>query len=1287
MKAISRFGLGVLACSFLYSTQVDGRTQEADIRRFDAPPTERQVQTEVERADRAAGRLTLGGRIGESTSEGYLDILQPLVGGQSALLFFNPKLSGNDDDESEWSIGLGGRVLLPKPELILGANVFYDERETSQNHRFDQIGAGLELLSTWIDARGNYYWPDDKRRVIASDSQISEQQSSQSWWGDIYARRYQLKQNRYTRVSTQTTTRYFDRYEAALEGYDLELGVRLPYLPGWLEARIFGGYYSFEGDFTEDIDGFRGRLEVRALPALVLDAELYENKELTGSDYFVGVRVDLPFDLWNLARGRNPFEGIGESARPTRREMRDRLSDMVMRDPHVRMHESGWIEDPSRMTVSRKSKTTSKGHVVLDDVNFVNNANQTGVEDGSAEHPWHLVQEGVDAAFGLKNVYVFQGIAPYDEHVMVEQNGVNLRGEGTAIPGFGGKIFGGGKYPVMSGVVDGKNGPAMTIAEDDVFITGFDFSRSAGGADMGLLDPFGFGSSLDRVGVLALNANRLLVDNSRFSGQEVGVEFLAMGIPEAAVIVQDSQFTSPASTNSVGIAALFHSVDSAYLEVADSSISGGSEGIWFSSRDGGDAEVYIENTDVSDTLNSGIDLTAFNLLGDFSAFLGGNRVVGAGDDGVSISLMNLNGGAHLEIQDNDMGGSFYSGLGIYMLNVSGDADINMINNVFPDNAFSGADLHLGYIVGDVNLVSVGNAGLRNEDGMHVAIDNIGGDVSTAFAYNRFEDNIFSGLDYIVDSVAGNYRGEFEGNIARDNGDEGLRVVADRVDGDVLLSFLNDYASGNGSDGLFVYGYSDAGNADLEAHNLYSYNNSGYGADLRMEAPSGDATIAVEDSRFHDNDDGGLRVDVSGGASALVSLSNIEAGSNGDHGIRVSIDSQGHAALQTHELVANNNEGAGLRVRSHSASNTFIMLDGGQFRQNGEVGARIVADADAELFFAAGDLAVNDNARAGLLLDLVGQSNAMALLSYIAATNNGRHGIAVEVQSGGGAYFSAQDILASDNARDGMVVEMQSDGMAFAVIHNGVFNENGWSGLMVDMVAERIAVGLVSDVVAQGNREGLTYEAQSVQEIAHVAVNRAELTDNIRAGGAIHVEAERDAVAILDSITASGNGRDGLQVEAQSDSGLSDAQLSNAVLNDNGRIGASLIAHSSSTNPADLATVSATGVINANGNSTGLLFAAESDFGQAVVNVSLVSPSTASSNTYHGIVGAAQGAHADVSMNFGTGRADDNGSWGAVGVAVGSLSRGVSISVDGSGNGSGDVVGVQQTSGVWRAYVP
>jgi hypothetical protein len=43
-------------------------------------------------------------------------------------------------------------------QLIVGANTFHDSRWSAHNNRFEQVGAGFELLSSWIDARFTYYY-------------------------------------------------------------------------------------------------------------------------------------------------------------------------------------------------------------------------------------------------------------------------------------------------------------------------------------------------------------------------------------------------------------------------------------------------------------------------------------------------------------------------------------------------------------------------------------------------------------------------------------------------------------------------------------------------------------------------------------------------------------------------------------------------------------------------------------------------------------------------------------------------------------------------------------------------------------------------------------------------------------------------------------------------------------------------------------------------------------------------------------------------------------------------
>jgi hypothetical protein len=74
--------------------------------------------------------------------------------GSAGCCFFNPKLSGSDNDEEEYSLGLGFRVLCPAVEAIAGANVFYDSRDSRNGNTFDQVGAGVEVLTTWGGCAG-----------------------------------------------------------------------------------------------------------------------------------------------------------------------------------------------------------------------------------------------------------------------------------------------------------------------------------------------------------------------------------------------------------------------------------------------------------------------------------------------------------------------------------------------------------------------------------------------------------------------------------------------------------------------------------------------------------------------------------------------------------------------------------------------------------------------------------------------------------------------------------------------------------------------------------------------------------------------------------------------------------------------------------------------------------------------------------------------------------------------------------------------------------------------------
>jgi len=241
----------------------------------EAPPP---AAVETAAADFPDAELTVGFQTRDSETEGLGDLLIPVWNpGGTGLLFVNPRTAITDADEEEGNLGVGYRQLLPKLDLILGVNAYYDYRDVDYAH-YDQWGVGFELLSTWLDARFNYYDPDDDRYVVASETETTAAQSVQTRdsWGDPYGEGHEVRQD-YTLtqiLTTTATTKTYEQYEQPLGGYDWEIGLRLPIRCDALEARVFGGYYDFDRDFGDDAEGWKVRTELRVLSSFFIDGGL-----------------------------------------------------------------------------------------------------------------------------------------------------------------------------------------------------------------------------------------------------------------------------------------------------------------------------------------------------------------------------------------------------------------------------------------------------------------------------------------------------------------------------------------------------------------------------------------------------------------------------------------------------------------------------------------------------------------------------------------------------------------------------------------------------------------------------------------------------------------------------------------------------------------------------------------------------------------------------------------------------------------------------------------------------
>jgi hypothetical protein len=275
------------------------------------------------------GMLTLGGKASGDLGEGYVDSVFPFWAPGDVVFFLNTRTNLDSSDELVSSYGLGARYLVPGHDVIVGGNAYYDSIHSMHDNDFDELGLGAEVLTRWVDARFNYYRPEDSHHLISKRSHDEFSSDLEPIFGNRFGRDLFLQQ-RFTRTRTTSRT-----YEAALEGWNAEIGFLVPGLDKYMELRLFAGAYSYDNPFGGDFAGFKARAEARVLPGVIAGVEYWDDAYLTGGHWTGELAVSVPFSIFNLAQGRNPFEGTAEMFRPRQREFRERLSDMVVRSHRV----------------------------------------------------------------------------------------------------------------------------------------------------------------------------------------------------------------------------------------------------------------------------------------------------------------------------------------------------------------------------------------------------------------------------------------------------------------------------------------------------------------------------------------------------------------------------------------------------------------------------------------------------------------------------------------------------------------------------------------------------------------------------------------------------------------------------------------------------------------------------------------------------------------------------------------------------------------------------------------
>lgn len=299
------------------------------------------------------GQLTFGAKFSEDLQTGYADILSGLFHNSNNALFLNLRGTFGDNDQQLYSIGLGFRHLIEEPGIIIGANVYYDHIDSESGNGYNQLGLGAEILTKWVDARFNYYLPEDDRNLVRTFTVNNGGRAVGPQFNNG-----NLVQQGVRRTNTATT---FGVFEEAYEGWNAEIGFLVPGLDQYFDLRLFAGGYNYQDPRGGDIGGFKARAEARITEGVTLDLEYWEDAELVGGNWVGGVRVSVPFDIGNLFTGKNPFEGAGDIFKPRKQHtMRDRMDEMVIRSHRIQTGTSNPQPLGSTTTTSTQTITVDK---------------------------------------------------------------------------------------------------------------------------------------------------------------------------------------------------------------------------------------------------------------------------------------------------------------------------------------------------------------------------------------------------------------------------------------------------------------------------------------------------------------------------------------------------------------------------------------------------------------------------------------------------------------------------------------------------------------------------------------------------------------------------------------------------------------------------------------------------------------------------------------------------------------------------------------------------------------
>tara|TARA_B100001142_G_C14185677_1_gene597928 strand:- start:61 stop:915 length:855 start_codon:yes stop_codon:yes gene_type:complete len=204
---------------------------------------------------------------------------KPLSDTDNSLSFLQGSFSNHDSDRKTLNLGLGQRILSDDENFMYGLNIFYDH-ELDQDHQRGSIGA--EIKSSILELNTNHYFG----------------------------------------ISNELTGKNSVKEEVA-DGYDLEIGAHVPYMP---TAKIYTKLFEYDIPGASDFEGIEYASKI-GIPNSGLNFEVgykdYGNNSYEDQWFF-----NLTFNLSKI----NPDTSFVTDEAFERISMKDKKYDKVRRE-------------------------------------------------------------------------------------------------------------------------------------------------------------------------------------------------------------------------------------------------------------------------------------------------------------------------------------------------------------------------------------------------------------------------------------------------------------------------------------------------------------------------------------------------------------------------------------------------------------------------------------------------------------------------------------------------------------------------------------------------------------------------------------------------------------------------------------------------------------------------------------------------------------------------------------------------------------------------------------------